>query len=110
MTTPIPDPAQATPDAVIAEAPVTVTFEAIQAAIAEIKQAEADARSGLWSRVLRTLTQGIAGAAVTAVVYTVYEATNQGTTDPKTIGLLAGQALFTAVSAYVHNKVQPANQ
>jgi FtsH-binding integral membrane protein len=109
MTTPnsLPDPVQPEPDEIVAEGPLTVSFPAIQAAKAEILQDAKDTKASVWSRTWRTLGQGIVSAAGLAAVSAVYEATNSGQTDPKTILFLAASAVLTAVVTYLHNKVAP---
>jgi hypothetical protein len=111
MSTPVnalPDPEQQVPDAVVAEAPVTVSYEAIAAAVAEIEQVAKDAKAGLWSRTLRTLFQGVIAVVVLAVIGSVYNSLGQGVFDWKTLVFSAGQAAITAVVTYAHNKAAPA--
>lgn len=110
MTTPLPDPEQQVPDEVVTDAPVVISVESILAAKAELEQAALDAKSGRWSRVFRTLTQGTVAAAFLAAAGTVYDAFSTGHADPKTVLFLAANAALTAVVSYAHNKVAPADK
>lgn len=69
----------------------------------DVSKANVDARS----RFVRTLLQGSVPVALLAASGAVYDAVSAGQTDYRLVALAAGQAVLSAVLAFVHRKVMP---
>lgn len=86
---------------------IEVSPLAVEAAKAELALEAAESVSDVRSRTLRTLLQGAVAVAVLAALTAISDALSEGNTDYRAIGLLVGQAVFTAVVTYFHNKAKP---